>query len=137
MIKPLQFPSPDEAAAQEAEYRRGFADGYSQAIDDMRAAMERGGYVRPREGWNIVANFYDTNLAAWRRGDGDLPPTFVPGPTWRQLRQAVLERDGHRCVWCGSPDDLECDHIRPVARGGLPELNNLRTLCRTCHRSRT
>ncbi|MDE0479226.1 MAG: HNH endonuclease signature motif containing protein [Gammaproteobacteria bacterium] len=50
---------------------------------------------------------------------------------WRRLRLAVFDRDGWRCQLCGNAGRLECDH-----RDGNPdnhEMDNLRTLCRTCH----
>jgi 5-methylcytosine-specific restriction endonuclease McrA len=50
---------------------------------------------------------------------------------WRQLRQVVLARDGHRCVICGSTQRLEVDHIQPVAAGGTDDPRNLRTVCFT------
>jgi 5-methylcytosine-specific restriction endonuclease McrA len=49
------------------------------------------------------------------------------------VRQAVLARDGHKCVRCGSTQNLEVDHIVPVARGGRHTAENGRTLCRPCH----
>lgn len=54
------------------------------------------------------------------------------GETWRNK---VLERDGHKCVWCGSTQDLEADHIKPKSL--YPKLrydvSNGRTLCWSCH----
>lgn len=50
-------------------------------------------------------------------------------------RIKVLQRDGNRCVLCGSDTDLEADHIKPWAL--YPDLrfdpDNGRTLCRPCH----
>ncbi|ACZ29618.1 HNH endonuclease [Xylanimonas cellulosilytica DSM 15894] len=61
----------------------------------------------------------------------------------RRTRQAssttirrVKERDGYRCVWCGSADNLEVDHIVRYADGGSNTPDNLRTLCHGCHGSR-
>ena len=57
---------------------------------------------------------------------------------WRQIRRAVFERDNYECRVCHSrAGPLECDHIRPVHRGGSDELSNLQTLCRTCHIAKT
>ncbi|MEV6417900.1 HNH endonuclease [Kribbella sp. NPDC051718] len=47
-------------------------------------------------------------------------------------REAILERDGGRCVNCGKPAD-EIDH----RDGSSAELSNLRLLCRPCHRRKT
>lgn len=57
----------------------------------------------------------------------------IEGGEWQKLREKVLKRDGHKCVSCGSDNDLEVHHIVPVAQGGSNELSNLITLCLTCH----
>ena len=46
---------------------------------------------------------------------------------------AVLDRDGHKCSYCGSTYDLTIDHIIPVAKGGTSIIENLRTLCGHCN----
>lgn len=30
------------------------------------------------------------------------PESFLRSKAWRELREKALERDGHRCVLCGS-----------------------------------
>nr|WP_240147878.1 HNH endonuclease [Luteibacter yeojuensis] len=52
------------------------------------------------------------------------------------MRRRVFARDDHTCVLCGSGEDLQCDHVHEVRNGGLPDMDNLRTLCATCHRAR-
>lgn len=47
-----------------------------------------------------------------------------------RFRKAVLERDGYRCVVCGSTTDLRAAHVRPLRDGGGYELSNGRTLCK-------
>jgi len=65
--------------------------------------------------------------------------TFWEGRTtpakadWAALRLAVLERDHYRCVYCGSTDYLDVHHIRPRQQQGADQMNNLVTLCRSCH----
>jgi hypothetical protein len=55
------------------------------------------------------------------------------------MRYNVLRRDRFRCVLCGaSPATrigtvLHVDHIKPVARDGKTEYDNLRTLCQGCN----
>lgn len=56
---------------------------------------------------------------------------------WKKRRDAVVRRDGFRCVICGSYGPLEVDHIIPVAKGGSWEPTNLQTLCSDCHRRKT
>lgn len=54
----------------------------------------------------------------------------------KRRKEQVLERDGHACVWCGSTEWLEVDHIVRYADGGTHDLDNLRTLCHDCHAKR-
>ncbi len=58
---------------------------------------------------------------------------------WPALRQQALRRDGFKCVKCSSRHKLQVDHIKPVR--DAPELSfeieNLQTLCRQCHSSKT
>ena len=49
------------------------------------------------------------------------------------LRKKILQRDGHACVQCGATGNLEINHIRGRAEGGSNDLDNLETLCATCH----
>jgi 5-methylcytosine-specific restriction endonuclease McrA len=62
-------------------------------------------------------------------------PTRVAPTT--ELRRAVFERDGGRCVECGGSFDLQYDHILPVAHGGATTLQNLQLLCADCNRSKS
>jgi len=50
-----------------------------------------------------------------------------------EIRTRVFERDGYKCVYCGSADDLTIDHIIPICRGGNNDDCNLQTLCRSCN----
>ena len=58
---------------------------------------------------------------------------------WRRVRRLAVERDGHRCVLCGSGDHPHVDHIDGQGLDGPHafELSNLRTLCRSCHSRHT
>ena len=59
---------------------------------------------------------------------------------WANIRRAVFERDGWRCVECGRAGRLECDHVTPLQRepGQDPfDMNGLQTLCRACHLAKT
>ena len=54
-----------------------------------------------------------------------------------QVRREVYTRDGGQCTFtsesgrrCESRDNIEFDHIQPVARGGRSDAANVRLLCR-------
>jgi hypothetical protein len=50
-----------------------------------------------------------------------------------KMRFAVYKRDSNRCVKCGSRNNLEVDHIMPIAKGGKTTFDNLQTLCKRCN----
>lgn len=50
------------------------------------------------------------------------------------MRKQVYERDHYTCRKCGTGDDLTCDHIIPISKGGKTVLRNLQTLCGECNR---
>jgi 5-methylcytosine-specific restriction endonuclease McrA len=51
-----------------------------------------------------------------------------------RYRQRILQRDGFRCVYCGTTEGtLEVDHIVARANGGTSKSDNLATACRPCN----
>jgi hypothetical protein len=57
-------------------------------------------------------------------------------PIPREVKRAVFERDGGKCVQCGSNFDLQYDHVIPVAMGGATTIENLQLLCADCNREK-
>lgn len=55
-------------------------------------------------------------------------------PIPQDVKIVVWQRDGGRCVECHSPEELEFDHIIPLALGGANTMRNLQLLCATCNR---
>lgn len=51
-----------------------------------------------------------------------------------EVRAFVWERDEGKCVRCGAEDDLQFDHVIPVAKGGGNEIGNVQILCGDCNR---
>ena len=54
---------------------------------------------------------------------------------WRKVKQAVLERDGHRCRACGKRHGLDVHHVVMRSLGGKDDASNLIALCHDCHES--
>lgn len=63
------------------------------------------------------------------------------GHAWRKLREVVLKRDNYLCVQCGKDGRLaeatDVDHILNKAKGGTDSIDNLQSLCDSCHKIKT
>ncbi|MBI4298456.1 MAG: HNH endonuclease [Chloroflexi bacterium] len=55
-------------------------------------------------------------------------------PNWADLSQSIKKRDRFRCTQCGASDvELHVHHVVPLSQGGSNDLDNLVTLCASCH----
>lgn len=54
----------------------------------------------------------------------------------QEVKAQVWQRDGGKCVECGSGHYLEFDHVIPLSRGGATSASNLQILCRSCNRTK-
>ncbi len=52
----------------------------------------------------------------------------------KSVRCAVYERDGYRCIICGSSQGQPNAHYIARSQGGLGVEENIVTLCPCCHR---
>ncbi len=50
-----------------------------------------------------------------------------------QVRATALETKGNKCLRCGTSDNIEVHHIRPLCCNGDSDISNLMLLCQTCH----
>ncbi|MDC0243361.1 hypothetical protein OAK07_01585 [Marine Group III euryarchaeote] len=52
--------------------------------------------------------------------------------SWTELKKEVWERDGGKCIKCGSLQNLEVKKIISLAKGGKNTLLNLKLICNIC-----
>jgi 5-methylcytosine-specific restriction endonuclease McrA len=52
------------------------------------------------------------------------------------VKMYVWQRDGGKCIKCGSTRNLEYDHDIAFSLGGSNTARNIRLLCETCNRSK-
>lgn len=117
------------------------------AGDEWRIGDDGGGgvfqavYRAARE-----ADLYVGGTYAGPRDEGDdgrrnrRPPTTAELERLRvtyTVRTRIMERDGYECRKCGQKKTLRVDHVRPLADGGNSDDDNLQTLCKPCHATKT
>ena len=56
---------------------------------------------------------------------------FLKTEEWKKIAQMVKERDGNKCVICGSTENLNAHHIG--YDGDCLDENDIVTLCNRCH----
>ena len=54
-------------------------------------------------------------------------------PIPKDVVDTVWNRDGGKCVYCGSNENLHLDHIIPFSKGGDTSVENLQLLCQKCN----
>jgi hypothetical protein len=54
----------------------------------------------------------------------------------REVKKRVFQRDGGRCVQCGTDFEIQYDHVIPVALGGSSTEENLQLLCAQCNQAK-
>ena len=54
----------------------------------------------------------------------------------RLFRDSIKARDGHKCVYCGSSENLTIDPARPKPKGGTDTADNCVTACRPCNQAK-
>jgi len=57
----------------------------------------------------------------------------LDGPLYVELHRKILERDGWRCQYCGSMQNLQVHHMQSRGQLGGDTEGNLITLCAWCH----
>lgn len=63
------------------------------------------------------------------------------GTAWDKLRKQILARDKHLCQPCRRNGRIKAgrtvDHIKPKAKGGTDDTDNLEVICDACHADKT
>jgi len=76
----------------------------------------------------ISKAFSGENHPNWKGGRKD-----YRGSDWRLTREETKNRDNFTCQFCGSHDNLVVHHIVAYEICKSNDLDNLITLCRSCH----
>ncbi|MEV0298696.1 TerD family protein [Nocardia sp. NPDC050710] len=101
----------------------------------IAATSARGGAVFDVDDPDYVAAALEGALRVAKRlvlTPGQRDSRSIP----QEVKAEVWQRDGGKCVECGSGHYLEFDHIIPLSRGGATSASNLQILCRSCNRTK-
>ena len=86
----------------------------------------------PPKGVRIGSTRWWREFRRWQKENG-LKRTKRRKALPPETRRAVLDRDGHKCFFCGATENLEVHHLLPRSQGGGDVLENLLTVCTKCH----
>lgn len=124
---------------------RGAAMTYAELFDVMSdlslSALEAKQFGKKRT-QDATATKYDADqsepLSKVTPKNKALPPTTAAEARRdryisKALKHQVWQRDKGACTQCGGQRNVQFDHIKPIALGGLTEARNLRLLCFHCN----
>lgn len=109
----------------DVESNREWHRNYAKTISEQRRAY----YAEYRRKHPERRAFHEQRRQARKRTDRDLFPF-----TRDQLDQR-MSMFGHACWMCGGEFE-QVDHVKPLSRGGVHALSNLRPACASCNRSK-
>ena len=118
----------EEEKKRQAEWEAGAADRERQALEREKA--EIASKLKEKQRRRELEEQVRMELIDSGELFGDQPKR---PPIPREVVDAVYRRDGARCVYCGSTENLQLDHIIPFSKGGATSLENLQLLCQKCN----
>ena len=94
------------------------------------------------ESFNVSSKEGENGLEDWTiKVNEEEQEVETPKKRSRRITQEVKDkgwnRDGGKCVECGSNENLEFDHIIPHSKGGANTYRNIQLLCEPCNRSKS
>ena len=99
-----------------------------------RTVCPSGGCVQPGDG--VYGGVQRGGRQSRRRGGRRDAEHGRNQYAWQELRTARRQLDGHRCVYCGSTEDLTVD-VDPglTSNHRIATIDDCRTACRSCNSS--
>ena len=78
-----------------------------------------------------------TNKKTYVQARNKINDPYYQSKHWKVIRLEALVRDQYKCQECKKKEGLTkadtVDHIIPINQGGGKGLNNLQSLCKSCH----
>jgi len=138
--------SDDEVSSQQAIHKVNLQEAFGLNYDEFlhlssKAALES---LERTGDWIRIDTFIsEKDYHKWRKRNASLNrlENQESSSGNRQISQGVKDdvwnRDGGICVYCGSNENLEFDHIIPFSKGGSNTYRNIQLLCEPCNRSKS
>lgn len=81
---------------------------------------------------------------AWQRANPDKVKAYSQSRRARRLDNGVYAIPDYflarlyrsACLYCGSTERIEADHVMPISRGGVHSMGNLVPACKSCNCSK-
>ena len=98
---------------------------------EHRKKLSEAKLKNPAKYWQGKKRSLETRIKIADKLRGDNPKRF--DMFWREARKKALKRDNNKCQRCGSDKYLDVHHIKEFKISQDNSLENLRTLCKSCH----
>lgn len=114
---PIEYYEDQKRKESERQRLRDSRDSFIAEMKEQGSHLDLSEKYRNRSEWAIAKDF------------------FLKSKEWKNIRKAVFETYGKRCLSCGSEYRLEVDHIEAMYMHPSRRLdfNNLQPLCRDCN----
>lgn len=114
-----------------ADLMKAMADAgapFEAILIAVRALEEKDAQIAARDAEADAKRAKDAARSSQRRA-------LLP-KNWASIRSMIFDRDGWSCTYCGSKNNLQCDHVTPLCKGGTSDPSNLTTACQACNASK-
>lgn len=105
-------------------------------LDDLTFVFDRWQYLNGLRDEFINKNGLRDKFIN-KKSTSELPKKKRSRRISQDVKDKVWNRDGGKCVECGSNENLEFDHIIPHSKGGANTYRNIQLLCEPCNRSKS
>ena len=126
----------DQKGYEDVKGNRGARVSSDPRVRGHRHDQTVAGVLAARLGMRLSSEGLWVSSGARRRRPIDPKARIVLVRIPQEVREHVFERDGGQCQHCGATQELELDHIIPLARGGTNTEKNLQVLRARCIRSK-
>jgi 5-methylcytosine-specific restriction endonuclease McrA len=105
----------------------------------LQELYDRNLIVKDNSGKVVVTNWEkrqfcsDSSVERTRKYRKKLKAATGSTSGYTKHAENIFKRDGNKCVYCGSSENLCIDHVLPVSMGGTDDVENLAAACKACN----